>query len=217
MTIFSALLLNVLFTTLPPPIDIDVLWEAVINEEELAFQKNSPKSKSALAESMLATFQNQIKTHIGTEEIGNLDEAKQHKLITLVNKIAFYTKNKSVVEYLERLISQADENNPNISSYHEMLKERYVALWDFKNANRFGFVSEPIVFNHQEGSKDSSRIVISLGKSQAIAKPLVVEKNKPKFLIVGSPFCSPSESFIEWLKKNPDIREIVCIRLANPT
>ena len=197
MIIFSALLLNVLFITLPPT-DIDVLWEAVINEEELAFQKNSPKSKSALAESMLATFQNQIKTHIGTEEIGKFDEAKQHKLITLINKIAFYTKDKSVVEYLERLISQADENNPNMPSYHQMLKERYVALWDFNNANRFGFVNEPIVFNHQERSKYSSRIVISLDKSQAIAKPLVLENNKPKIFIVGSPFCSPSESFIGW-------------------
>lgn len=193
------------------------LWNEALSIEQLSVQDKLLENNQTVvtdirAEKFVALFENCIESDFTDATLKNLSTTDKDVLYQLMNKITFYSQNHNMLSFITRLLEDLPSEDINKKRYAETLYSRYIANWMFAEAQelktKFELNRVDYVFK-LSGSLEGSRQVIT----PFLESGELQEKNElfsgSHIVVVGSPFCQPSERFSVWLKDKPKLNKIM--------
>ncbi|MFC4700518.1 hypothetical protein ACFO4O_10135 [Glaciecola siphonariae] len=133
-----------------------------------------------------------------------------HLFFSIINKISFYSIELEHLVLFEHFVSNLSKGNPNRERYALALSERYIAAWRFEDVKRIMTTFEldtkadiPAISKSDAAIARSpnERLLLSIETpNKLVEEKFDLSKNDIQIVIVGSPFCSPSERFARWIE-----------------
>lgn len=192
------------------------IWDEVLLIEQLREQEEwldngHSKISDPRAKKFKHIFENCIKPNYPLAKIKQLSIQDKHKLYMLMSKITFYIQDRGMLDFTSMLLSNIPDD-VNISKYALTLYERYVANWMLFEAKEltiiYGLEHTDYSFK-LSGESDGNRQVIRplIDNGQVLEKSNLL--STAHIIVVGSPFCQPSERFSVWLENRLELKSIM--------
>lgn len=193
------------------------LWNEALSIEQLSVQEKLLENSQTVvadirARKFAALFETCIETDFTDATLKKLSINDKDVLYQLMNKITFYSQNDSMLSFITRLLEDLPSEDLSKKRYAETLYSRYIANWMFVEAQelktKFELDSADYLFKLSGNLEGSRQVIIpflEIGKLQE-KKALFSGSH---VIVVGSPFCQPSERFSVWLKDKPELNKIM--------
>jgi len=187
--------------------EIEDVRESKIELQQTYYAISDPRNVN-----LRKLFYDYIKPNFNRAKLIELSEPELHKLFMIISKLSFYTQEDDILNFFNLLLKQVSSENLSLVTYARTLRSRYVANWMFSEAleleSEYNLLGESSLIE-LEGEVTKARQVVIPSLSKGKLRNVDNFNHASHVVIVGSPFCTPSERFTNWLNKNQELKKVI--------